>query len=217
MNETGYTIALIVLEIVFSAVVLRILGKAGAKSSMLVVIGLIFAIWLSTVYALITNGFFSSTRIPQFSFSLAVIIPAIIGYLAIRLYAPLRLAVETLTTRDFLRLQYWRAAFGIMFFFTSALPMWFKYVGGLGDIAAGISAFLALAYFRKYSDQERQTIIRGNLVGILDFIVVFSCGVGIVLQTQSPDMVFDLIPLYVVPIFILLHTFSLQRLGRVVK
>jgi len=181
---------------------------------MLVVIGTICAAWLATMYTLIHAGFFSATGMPQLSFTVAVIIPVILGYLAVRLFRPLRVAVASLTTVDFLHLQYWRSAFGILFFFTAALPMWFKYIGGLGDIAAGIGAFLAVTSLYKGSITERQAIIRGNLVGILDFIVVLSLGAGVVLQSQSPDIAFDLIPLYVVPIFILLHLFSLQRLSK---
>ena len=48
-------------------------------------------------------------------------------------------------------------------------------------------------------------------MGIFDFIIVLSFGAGVVLQNQSPDIPFNLIPLYVVPLFILLHIFSLQR------
>jgi len=214
VNEAEFTITLIILEIIFSLSVLRTLDKAGGKTSMLVVIGVIFATWLATMYTLISNGFFTATGLPRLSFSVAVVIPVILGYVAVRLYMPLRQAVGAMTTEDFLRLQYWRAAFGVMFFFTTALPIWFKYVGGLGDIAAGIGALLALSVFRKHPDQERRTIILGNMIGIVDFVVVVTLGVGVVLQDQSPDMAFDLIPLYVVPIFILLHIFSMQRLSR---
>jgi hypothetical protein len=214
MNETTFAIVLIFLEIIFSLMVLRTLGRSGVRMTVLSVIGVIMAGWLAIMYSLVSNGFFSATGVPQLSFPLAVVIPVILGYLAIRFYAPLRQAVDSMATADFLQLQYWRSAFGVMFFFTDALPMWFKYVGGLGDISAGIGAFLALTWFHKGSSTERQTIIRGNFVGILDFVVVIILGVGIVRQPQSPDVAFDLIPLYVVPIFILLHVFSLRRLKR---
>jgi len=105
-----------------------------------------------------------------------------------------------------------RVVFGVMFFFTASLPVWFQFIGGLGDIAAGVGAFFALRYLRKHPDKEKQTIIRGNLAGILDFIIVLNLGLFVVLRTESPDIMFDLIPLYVVPIFILLHIFSLQKL-----
>ena len=108
-----------------------------------------------------------------------------------------------------------RAAFGILFFFTATLPVWFQYTGGLGDIAAGFGAFLGLYYLYKNPANERQAIIRGNLIGILDFIVVLSLGTLVVLRDHAPDIMFLLIPLYVVPLFILLHIFSLQRLGKI--
>lgn len=141
-----------------------------------------------------------------------------IGFLTARAWRPLREVVDAISTRDVLRLQQMRAVFGVMFFFTAALPLWFQYLGGLGDIAAGIGAFLALRQLRAGSerldaDRERRAIIGGNLVGILDFAVVLTLGVLIVLRDHSPDIAFDLIPLYVVPIFLLLHLVSLQRLS----
>lgn len=214
MNETYYAITLLILEIVFSLMVLKALSNAGAKKSMLMTIGVVFGIWLTTVYTLISRGFFGATGMPQMAFSLAVVIPVTIGYLAKLSWKPLGQAVDAMSTETFLLLQHMRVAFGMMFFFTAALPVWFQYIGGLGDIAAGAGAFFALKQFHRNPDKERQAIIRGNLVGILDFIVVFTLGIFVVLKGQSPDMMFDLIPLYVVPIFILLHVFSLQRLGK---
>lgn len=212
MNETIFTITLIIVEIIFTFMVLKALSNAGAKKPMLLVLAVVFFAWLMTDYLLIANGFFSSTGMQQFAFTAAVIIPIIIGYTAIRLYKPLRQVVEAMTTESLLRLQYMRSAFGILFFLTAALPLWFQLVGGLGDIVAGIGAFLALRYFRNNPKKERETIIRGNALGILDFIIVINLGVLVVLKDQSADIMFDLIPLYVVPQFILFHVFSLMRL-----
>lgn len=64
----------------------------------------------------------------------------------------------------------------------------------------------------KNPNKERQANIRGNLVGIIEFSIVLNLGVAVVLDGHSPDMTFNLIPLYVVPLFILLHIFSLQKL-----
>jgi len=214
MNENIFTITLIIVEIIFTFMVLRSLSNAGAKKSMLVVMALVFSAWLIIDYLLIANGFFSATGMPQFAFSVAVVIPIIIGYVVIKLYQPLRQVVDAMSTETFLRLQYWRSIFGILFFFTAALPLWFQLVGGLGDIAAGIGAFLALKYFHKNPNNEREAIVRGNAIGILDFIIVINFGVLVVLKDRSPDIMFDLIPLYVVPQFILFHVFSLMRLNK---
>lgn len=214
MSPDLYTIVLIIIEMAFSLMLVKTLCKAGAAKSLLAVISAVWAVWLATVYLLLSNGFFTATGMPQLSFTLGVALPIIVYWLAVYLYQPLKQTVNTMTTQNFLSLQLWRAPFGVMFFFTSDLPTWFQYVGGLGDIAAGVGAFFALNLLRKQPDREYQAIIRGNLVGILDFIVVINLGVFVVLADHSPDIMFDLIPLYVVPLFILLHVYSLQRLGR---
>lgn len=211
MNDLFFTAALISIEVLFSLMVLKALRNAGAKYSVLRIVGVVFALWLATIYVLLSQGFFSSTGMPQLAFSLGIFIPVVVGYLAKLSWKPLGHAIEAMPTKSFLLLQHMRAAFGIMFFFATAVTAWFQFVGGLGDISVGVGAFLALNHFRKHPDKERQAIIQGNLMGILDFMVVLNVGVFVVLQNQSPDDMFSLIPLYVVPIFILLHIFSLQR------
>lgn len=213
MIEFDYAKALICIEIVFSLLVLSALRNAGLRTRPLLVLGLLWAVWLATVYQLLQSGFFGASGMPQLSFTLGVIIPVVIGLLVERFWRPLGQAVATVPTVNFLRLQTSRAVFGVMFFFTTELPAWFQYIGGLGDIAAGVGALLALRFLRKNPADERGAIIRGNLIGILDFVVVLNLGALVVLRNQSPDIMFDLIPLYVVPIFILLHVFSLRRLG----
>ena len=213
-QEKDFTVALIVLEVIFSIMILTALGKAGASKSVLMIIGTVFTLWFAAAYTLLSQGFYADSDMPQLTFVMGVVIPVVLGYLAKQLWQPLTKAVDAMSTKTFLSLQFMRAAFGIMFFFTAALPVWFQYTGGLGDILAGFGAYLGLYYFFKHPNEERKAIIRGNLIGILDFIVVLSLGVFVVLQDHSPDMMFLMIPLYVVPLFILLHIFSLQRLGK---
>jgi hypothetical protein len=214
MNEPNFTLALIILEVIFSLMLLNVLYRAGARKPMLLILGGVFAVWLGSMYYLLKKAFFSATGMPQLSFTLGVFMPVIVGYLAYLFWQPLKQVIHNIPTQDFLCLQIWRAAFGILFFFTAALPVWFQYIGGLGDITAGLGALLAFIALKKQTISERTAIIRGNLLGVLDFIIVLNLGVFVVLQNQSPDIMFDLIPLYVVPLFILLHVFSLQRLGR---
>lgn len=92
--------------------------------------------------------------------------------------------------------------------------MWFQLIGGLGDIAAGIAAFVALKRLRKNPDKVSRAVIEGNIIGLLDFAIVLSLGVTIVLAALPADQIamFNLLPLVVVPVFILLHIFSLQKL-----
>jgi len=216
MAQPYFTSSLIVIEIVFSIMVLIALKNAviddKKKKSLLITLGIIFTVWLGGVYTLISTGFFSATGMPQLAFAVAIAIPILLGLLAQKLWEPLNTALNNMSTESFLALQQMRAVFGVMFFFTTSLPFWFQLVGGLGDIAAGIGAFFVLQTLRGNPDKERLAIIRGNLIGILDFIIVLNFGLFVVLRTASPDIMFDLIPLYVVPLFILLHIFSLQKL-----
>ena len=75
---------------------------------------------------------------------------------------------------------------------------------------------LALRQLQKNPNNVARAIIEGNIIGILDFVVVLNLGVFVVLMNQSASNVlsdmFNLIPLVVVPVFILLHIFSVQKL-----
>ncbi len=212
MSETPFTVTLIIIEIIFSLMVLKAIKKAGANNRLLLKLGIVFVVWLFAAYTMVSNGFFSGTGVPQIAFTASVFFPVIVGLLAVKLSPVFSNVISRITLSEFLALQHMRAVFGVMFFFTSALPAWFQYLGGLGDIAAGVGAFLALRFLNKNPDKQRQANIRGNIIGIIDFMIVMNAGVFVVLVTYSPDMIFDLIPLYVVPMFILLHIFSLQKL-----
>ncbi|HHB13504.1 MAG TPA: hypothetical protein ENK62_09925 [Chromatiales bacterium] len=213
MHETPYAYILVVIELLFTSMLLAALRRAGARRRTLVLSGGVLVLWLTAAYGLLATGSLAATGMPRTAFTLAVALPTVGGLLAVFLWRPLRSAVSAMPTRSFLRLQRMRAVFGSLFFFTAALPAWFQYVGGLGDVAAGTAALLALAYLRAHPDRERRAVLVGNLPGVLDFVVVMTLGVFVVLRDHAPDFAFNLIPLYVVPLFILLHVFSLRRLG----
>jgi len=215
--EPYFTAPLIIIEVIFSAMVLSALKNASTgkrvKKTLMFTLGIVLTLWLVSDYLMLSNGFFSATGFPQIAFATALATPIILGLLAQKFWQPFTSAISNMSTANFLALQQMRAVFGVMFFFTASIPVWFQFIGGIGDIAAGIGAVFALRSFRKHPDKERQAIIKGNMMGILDFVIVLNLGLFVVLRNESPDIMFDLIPLYVVPIFILLHIFSLQRLG----
>ena len=210
--EPLFTFTVVFAEIIFSIFVLIVLGNNGAHKPLVITIGILWAAWLAGVFTMLANGFFTATHMPQLAFALALATPVLCGLLAQKYYGPLNKVIHNIPTGSFLALQQFRVVFGVLFFFTASIPVWFQLIGGIGDIAAGIGAIFALRYFRMHPERENQAIIRGNLMGVLDFIVVLNLGLFVILKTESPDNMFDLIPLYVVPIFILLHIFSLQAL-----
>jgi len=214
MSEATFTIILITVEIIFSLFVLRAMHEAGARKNMIMGFGAIFVVWLASLTIAISNGQFSATGYPLVAFVMAIAIPVIIGVCLNRYWSPFSNIIKNLSQITILKLQWWRAAFGILFFFAAGIPQWFQALGGGGDIAAGITAFLATLSLKKNKENERAKVIAGNSVGILDFLIVLNIGVFVVLKNESPDMIFNLIPLYVVPIFILLHIFSLEKLRK---
>ncbi len=212
MTESVFISTLLIIEVIFSVMLLKLLKKSGGSNTLIGLLASIFTAWLVSVYMMLTNGFFSATGMPQVAFTLGVVVPVVLGLVAAKFYKPLSATIKNMAVSDFLALQHMRAAFGAMFFLTASLPVWFQYLGGLGDIAAGVGAFFALRYLARNPSKQRRANIRGNLVGILDFFIVLNVGVMVVLDGHSPDMTFNLIPLYAVPLFILLHIFSLQKL-----
>lgn len=212
MNEYTFATALFISAGMLSFSVLAVLRRAGLNFTALWLMGGVMLLWFAADTLLIANGLIGASGMPQVTFTLALVVPVLLGLLATRLWSPLSAAVDAIPTADFLRLQHLRAVFGVLFFFTAALPGWFLWLGGLGDIAAGVGAYLALTAYRKAPEHEHRAIVRGNLAGILDFLVVLSLGVFVILPNHSADVIFSLIPLYVVPLFILLHIHSLRRL-----
>lgn len=122
MTDIVFTFTLIILEIIFSAMVLKTLKKAGGNNSLLISLGIVFSMWLVSTYMMLTNGFFSSTGIPQIIFTMGVALPVVLGLLASKFCKPLTVAINKVPISDFLALQQMRAVFGGMFFFSTSLP-----------------------------------------------------------------------------------------------
>lgn len=213
MSEQLFTTILVIFEIFFSLMLLKTLKKAGANNYALFILGSLLTVWLVSVYIMLATGFFTASGIPRLAFTAGVFAPVVLGLFVYWRSKGVSAVINNIPSRDYLVLQHFRAVFGVMFFFTTAIPVWFQYLGGLGDITAGVGAFFALRYLNNNPDKERNAIFRGNIPGIIDFIIVLNVGVFVVLKDQSPDNMFDLIPLYLVPIFILLHIFSLRKLS----
>ena len=148
MNETNLTVLLVIAEILFSIIVLFFMKKAGAKKLTLISTSVTMMLWLYTVYYLISNSFFSGTNIPQLTFSIGVFLPVVIILIFKNISQDFNKVIKNMSTSDFLNLQQYRALFGVLFFFTTVLPSWFQYIGGLGDIAAGLAAIFTLIMFK---------------------------------------------------------------------
>ena len=119
-------------------------------------------------------------------------------------------------------------ALGVIFlvlYFSGKIPGLFAWPAGLGDIAVGLLApVVALAYARDPL-ANAGTVQMWNLFGIADLIVAVSTGF---LTSPSPLQLFAfdnpnelptvfplvLVPVYLVPLSIVLHLASLTKLRR---
>ncbi len=108
------------------------------------------------------------------------------------------------------------------------LPAIFAFPAGIGDIIVGVTApIVAIIYFLK-KPYAKQTVFIWNIIGIIDLIIAL--GVGILVFPRPVQFIpmaisteqFSLyplvmIPLFAVPISLVLHLIGLRALKRSVK
>jgi len=216
MNETTYLIVLMLAITAFFALVLKAFYDHQSPKSVLYIVAALLFSWFAFGYFVLQQDMFSALNMPRVAFASIVTFPVIVGVLAYNFWSTFRSTIDRMSTETFLSLQHMRTVFGILFFFTTALPLFFQLIGGLGDIAAGVGAFLALRSLKKGDLTTSAAIIRGNIAGVLDFIIVFTLALTIILKHEPAALgdMFNLIPVVVVPIFILLHIASLRLLKK---
>jgi hypothetical protein len=162
-------------------------------------------------------------RIPTIQFGLFV--PIVIGVLLFWTWPLLRRTVAAVPNEWLVGLQFYRAL-GIIFLILYAagrLPGLFALPAGIGDVAVGLLApSVAAAYARSAPGAARRVRL-WNALGIADLTIAVTLGF---LTSPSPLQLaaFDrpstliavfplsLIPVYMVPLSILLHFASLHRL-----
>lgn len=188
-------------------------------------ISLLLVGWFLAATLTSTAGFYSprSASIPTIQFGLLT--PILVGVLLFRAWPLLRRTVEAVPNSWLVGAQFYRAL-GIIFLILYAggsLPGLFALPAGIGDVLVGILApAVAIAYVRSPKDAA-QRVRLWNLLGITDLVVAVTMGF---LTAPSPLQVaaFDrpseligrfplvMIPVFAVPLSILLHLASLQKL-----
>ena len=192
------------------------------KFSILTLTGLVF--WYSLVYFLGRNGFFS--RNPLFA-------PGIlIGFLIIfeilrRVYfsQKIRSVTDLIPQHWIILVQFYRIV-GYEFialYHQGLLPAAFAYSAGIGDMIIGFSApIVALLYYLKKPYSKKLAVV-WNILGIIDLALAIGIGfvgfprpVQFVPLTPSTEQLslipLVLVPLFAVPLAILLHLFSLRTI-----
>lgn len=187
----------------------------------------ILPVWFTAIVALVDAGVFADASTPYpFRLLPAVLLPPLAFLVVSRLSPALRTWVATRDLALVVGAQSFRVI-GIVFLFLWALgdvPAAFALPAGLGDIVVGVLA-LGLA-IRVASGSTTDGDVR-RLVGfgMADFAIAFTmatlCGPGMPFATDpsqlplaAQTLPMALIPVFAVPLFIILHLMSLPRRRR---
>jgi hypothetical protein len=184
--------------------------------------------WFAVAVVTSIDGFYRppASRPPTIQYGLLVPIAA--GLLLFRSWPLLRRALATVPNSWLVGVQFYRAL-GVIFLLLYAgghLPALFALPAGLGDVMVGIFAPLAAMSFARSPEASVRRLQLWNLLGITDLVVAVTIGF---LTSPSPLQMasFDrpsvllgmfpltLIPVFAVPLSMLLHIASLQKLRQV--
>jgi hypothetical protein len=190
--------------------------------SALVLIG-----WLGVALALAVSGVYrgASDKIPTIQFG--ILAPILIGSILMLRSSTMVRVIEAVPQEWLIGVQVYRAL-GIIFLIlygSGKMPGLFAWPAGIGDVLVGaLAPVVAIAYAR--GPEKNGDLARGwNILGLTDLGVAVGTGI---LTAPSPiqQFAFDLpnelvgafplilIPIYLVPLSVLLHLASLTKLRR---
>jgi hypothetical protein len=188
---------------------------------------LILIAWYGTALALSWLDFFrgAADRIP--TIGLGIFVPIIIGTIALWRSETLSRIVDAVPQSWLVGVQVYRTI-GLIFLIlwgAGRLPGDFALPAGIGDVLVGVLApVVGLVYARGAESGER--LVRAwNAFGILDLVVAVGTGFMTspsplqLLSFEAPNELISAFPLVMVPVFavpisILLHLMSLMKLQR---
>jgi len=198
------------------------------QSSVPLVVGVVLAVWLASVFLLGAVGAFARPpgTVPL-PIALGVTAPLILFLAAFRLSASFRAFVLTLDLPLVTGIQAWRfAGLGFLALYAhGVLPGQFAWPAGLGDMAIGLTApWVTLGLIRRSRFATSRIFVVWNLLGILDLVVAVGIGAlsaalatgiaGEVTTVPMGQLPLLLIPAYFVPIFLMLHLAALFQARR---
>jgi hypothetical protein len=164
-------------------------------------------------------------RIPTIQYG--ILVPVLIGGLLIWGSRRLARIIDAIPQHWLIGIQLYRAlgATFLILYATGKLPGLFAWPAGLGDVLVGVLApVVAVAYARAPS-KNADLVSAWNLFGLTDLAVAVTAGI---ITSPSPFQLFAfdlpselvtrfplvLVPVFLVPVSVLLHLVSLAKLRR---
>jgi hypothetical protein len=187
------------------------------------------ALLLAWLFAALLTAWFGVYRLnvsPVPAIPFAILIPIVAGVALFRWSASFRRVVHTLPQPWIVSLELFRAE-GVIFLILYAgghLPGVFAWPAGIGDMLTGLLAPIVAIRYARNSPHAAGWLRAWNLFGILDLIVaVTTAFLSSPSQFQmfalaAPNLLISAFPLVMIPVFlvplaILLHLASLQKLA----
>ncbi len=180
--------------------------------------------WFVVAAATSVAGFYRPASGPP-TIQYALLTPIVVGVLAFLTWPLLRRIVASVPSTWLIGVQFYRVL-GVIFVVLYArrhLPGVFALPAGLGDTLVGILASFVAVSFARSPEASANRVRLWNLLGIADLTIAVTLGF---LTSPSPLQMFafdrpsglialfplSLIPVFAVPLSILLHFASLQKL-----
>jgi hypothetical protein len=215
--------------VVFGLVALVASGAGSGDARGRVIAGL--SAWLAVDVALAAVGVFAaSVNRPVPIIAVGIVLPVVIGVWLLGRRRGLSRFVDSIPLHSLIDVQLYRVV-GAVFILAWALgrmPAIFALTAGLGDLAVGLAAPFVAARLEGGTERSRQTAVLWNVAGITDLVVAVALGAAtsptpiwpVLLGHPNPlisRLPFVLIPIFAVPLSILLHIVSLRRLSEVAR
>ena len=182
--------------------------------------------WLAAAITLSAMGIYHVTSGDMPTIQYGILLPILIGALMIWRSEATKRIIAAVPQQWLVGVQFFRAL-GAIFLILSAtgtLPRLFALPAGLGDTVIGLLApVVGLAYARA-PHKAAGLVAAWNVLGLLDLIDALGarfhdCAVSYALEVQPTSDLMTvlplvLIPVYLVPLFFVLHLASLAKLRR---
>lgn len=188
-------------------------------------VSLLLVGWFAAAVATSVAGWYRPGSGAPPTIQYGLLIPIVVGLLLARSWPLLRRTIEIIPNRWLVGVQVYRVL-GVIFLVLYAggyLPGLFALPAGLGDMLVGILAPFLAASFAGSPEGSARRVRLWNLLGIADLVIAVTMGF---LTSPSPLQVASfghpsqligmfplvLIPVFAVPLSVLLHVASLRKL-----
>ena len=199
--------------------------RAAERLSLVFWVGLILLAWLTAVLLLSQGGFFLTLSLYPVPNIGLMFVPIIVGVTLLAKSAVFRKLVDNTYQPWLIGVQITRAM-GVVFLTLYArglMPAEFAIPAGIGDVVIGVSAPIVAAILFLDLSFGRMLAIVWNVIGSADLIVSIILGFftsptpyQLLALNNSNHLLFDfplaLVPVFAVPLSLLLHIFSLRVL-----